>query len=104
MTIRAQDASRTATTMLDDIRMLVEPAYLASLHRLAPPLRVIVAHHIGRNDRMGCWDRGNDTYIGSALVLAAAKAAGADDPQYVSQRPSRSRQCTIRNDYARRSI
>ncbi|WP_280441616.1 polyprenyl synthetase family protein [Nocardia brasiliensis] len=77
-TIRDLDASRTTATVLVETRKLVKPGYFAALDRLVPPLRQIVDHHIGRHFGTAC-PNAADVYFASALVLAAAEAAGAGD-------------------------
>ncbi|MEV4236685.1 MULTISPECIES: polyprenyl synthetase family protein [unclassified Nocardia] len=83
---RYESGSRTAATVLDEARRLVEPAYRSSLDRIAPPIRMIVGYHAGWLDATGRPSKQVGKSIRPALVLASAKAvAAAEPPQGVTE-------------------
>ncbi|MEV4124002.1 polyprenyl synthetase family protein [Nocardia sp. NPDC049707] len=77
---RYESGSRTAATVLDEARRLVEPAYRSSLDRIAPPIRMIVGYHAGWLDATGRPSKQAGKSIRPALVLASAKAVAATEP------------------------
>ena len=79
-TTTEQSRSRTAAAVLGGARQLVEPAYLSSLDRIAPPMRLLAGYYAGWWDETGKPpNRPAGAAIRPALVLAAAKAVGATD-------------------------
>ncbi|MEV5834573.1 polyprenyl synthetase family protein [Nocardia sp. NPDC052112] len=83
---RYESGSRTAATVLDEAKRLVEPAYRSSLDRIAPPIRMIVGYHAGWLDATGRPSKQVGKSVRSALVLASAKAvAAAEPPQGVAE-------------------
>ncbi|WP_433526987.1 polyprenyl synthetase family protein [Nocardia pseudovaccinii] len=83
---RYESGSRTAATVLDEAKRLVEPAYRSSLDRIAPPIRMIVGYHAGWLDATGRPSKQVGKSIRPALVLASAKAvASAEPPQGVTE-------------------
>lgn len=82
---RYESGSRTAATVLDEARRLVEPAYRSSLNRIAPPIRMIVGYHADWLDATGP-NKQVGKSIRPALVLASAKAvASTESPQGVAE-------------------
>jgi len=71
--------SRSAMTILAEARSMFEPAYRASLNRIAPRMRLIAGYHAGWWDETGRATNHVGKAIRPALVLGAAKAVGVDD-------------------------
>ena len=70
--------SRPTQRMLSETRALVEPAHRAAVDRLPAPMRHIVGYHVGWWDAEGLPSDAAGKAVRPALVIAAARAVGAD--------------------------
>ena len=77
LTLLAGEA-RPARRLLSEARALVEPAHRAAVDRLPAPMRLIAGYHVGWWDAEGRPSDRVGKAVRPALVLAAARAVGAE--------------------------